>query len=210
MEREQILDRVVETLSRIGPQSMTMDAVAHSCGISKRTLYELFPDKHTLISEAVHMMHDRHKRAYEEIFRSSSNNFEALLNVYKQVRHHIENTSVVFLGDIKRLYPDIFEQYRHNEKEAVKSFAGVVSKAQQEGMVLPRINSEVAATIFFITMHNLKQSEAFFPSQHSRLEIFDGAFLNFVRGIATIKGIGFIDEFLSQNFTYNHNTTAQS
>ena len=208
--KTRILEAASDAFSQKGIKSVRMDDIAQSLNISKRTLYELFPDKHTLISEAVHMMHDRHKRAYEEIFRSSANNFEALLNVYKQVRHHIENTSVVFLDDIKRLYPDIFEQYRHNEKEAVKSFAGVVSKAQQEGMVLPRINSEVAATIFFITMHNLKQSEAFFPSQHSRLEIFDGAFLNFVRGIATIKGIGFIDEFLSQNFTYNHNTTAQS
>lgn len=47
--KEHILQETQNILSRMGPQSMTMDMVARNCGISKRTLYEKFPDKETLI-----------------------------------------------------------------------------------------------------------------------------------------------------------------
>lgn len=186
-------------MSRIGPQSMTMDHVAKMCGMSKRTLYEMFPDKRTLISEAVAFMHKCHLQEFAAIFDAATTHFEALMNVYKHARKHIESTSIVFLDDIKRLYPDIFEQYRDNEKEGVHQFAQVIARAQEEGLVLKRINCEVAATIFFVTMHNLKQSDDLSRSQFNRVEYFDGAFINFLRGIATIKGIEYIDEFIDHN-----------
>ncbi|MBQ3960991.1 MAG: TetR/AcrR family transcriptional regulator, partial [Muribaculaceae bacterium] len=40
-------------LKKIGASSMTMDMVARNCGISKRTLYEIFPDKKTLIKTCI-------------------------------------------------------------------------------------------------------------------------------------------------------------
>lgn len=199
MEKEQIISRVEIILSRIGPQSMTMDYVARECGISKRTLYELFPDKRTLISEAVRYSHDVHKREIEEIFAEATNKFEALMKVYLNVRRHIQRTSMVFLDDIKRLYPDIFDQYRKNQADHVQGFANVIKKAQDEGLVLTNLNAEVAAMVFFITMHNLNQREEFTSLSVGKVELFDGAFLNFLRGIATIDGIKYIDEFLSHH-----------
>ncbi len=201
MEREQVILRVEAILARIGAQSMTMDHVARECGISKRTLYELFPDKRTLISEAVRYSHDRHKREVEEIFAGSANNFEALMRVYINVRSYYQRTSFAFIDDIKRLYPDIFDQYRKNQVDHVQNFARVVTKAQEEGLVLANINPVVAALLFFITMHNLNQREDFTQLNVSKVELFDGAFLNFMRGIATIEGIKYIDEFLAdQNY----------
>ena len=43
----------MDLMMRIGPQSVTMDMVARDCGISKRTLYETFPNKHNLISDVI-------------------------------------------------------------------------------------------------------------------------------------------------------------
>ena len=52
--RERIVTECSQMLMSVGPASMTMDDVARACGISKRTLYETFPDKRTLISECIH------------------------------------------------------------------------------------------------------------------------------------------------------------
>lgn len=205
MEKEQVIKRVEGILSRIGAQSMTMDHVARECGISKRTLYELFPDKRTLISEAVHYNHAVHKREVEQIFAEATNNFEALMKVYLTVRRYVQRTSVVFLDDIKRLYPDIFDQYRTNQKDHVLEFSKVIKQAQAEGLALPQINAEVAAMVFFITMHNLNQREEFTGFTFGKVELFDGAFLNFLRGIATIDGIKYIDEFLSHHNSFSIN-----
>ena len=47
--RERIINECNNMLMSVGPMSMTMDDLARTCGISKRTLYETFPDKRTRV-----------------------------------------------------------------------------------------------------------------------------------------------------------------
>ena len=51
--RERIIDTAVEAFSAHGIKSITMDDIATSLGISKRTLYEVFSDKETLLEECI-------------------------------------------------------------------------------------------------------------------------------------------------------------
>ena len=50
--RERIILAAVEYLHK-WIKSITMDEIAASLGISKRTLYEVFPDKETLLEECI-------------------------------------------------------------------------------------------------------------------------------------------------------------
>ena len=43
--RERIIETAVKAFAAQGIKSITMDDIATSLGISKRTLYEVFPDK---------------------------------------------------------------------------------------------------------------------------------------------------------------------
>ena len=49
--RERIILAAVELFTTNGIKSITMDEIAASLGISKRTLYEVFPDKETLLCD---------------------------------------------------------------------------------------------------------------------------------------------------------------
>ena len=91
-------------LLSVGASSMTMDEVARACGISKRTLYEIFPDKRTLIGECMHRQHQIKNAEIKEIFGTADNCFEAMYKVYMRTRKMYESTSVAFLSDIKRLF----------------------------------------------------------------------------------------------------------
>ena len=95
--KTRIITTTLRMMMQIGVSSMTMDAIARSCGISKRTLYEQFPDKLTLITEALHhdgqLKHDR----LEKIFNNSENRLDALLNVYTEIRKQVSHTSFAIL-----------------------------------------------------------------------------------------------------------------
>ena len=71
--RERIVNECSQMLMSVGPTSMTMDDVARACGISKRTLYEIFPDKRTLIAECMHREHELKNAHLKEDFSTSSN-----------------------------------------------------------------------------------------------------------------------------------------
>ena len=180
-------------LMSVGPASMTMDDVAHACGISKRTLYETFPDKRTLILECLRHEHELKNAEVEKIFATSSNCFEAMFRVYTRAKLMYEKTSVAFVNDIKRLYPDIFEQHINSEKTTVDGLASVLRKAQEQELVIKRINPEIAAYLFVLSMRELHTSPNTAKYGFKQADVFEHMFISFLRGVATIKGIEMID-----------------
>ena len=191
--RERIITESNKMLMSVGASSMTMDDVAHACGISKRTLYETFPDKRTLISESLRADHEAKNAEVKRIFENASNCFDAMFQVYARVKTMYENTSEAFVNDIKRLYPDIFEQHINNEKVTVNGLANVLRQAQDEGLVIKRINPEIAAYLFMVSMRELHNSKNGEKYGFTKTDLFEHVFISFLRGVATIKGIEMID-----------------
>ncbi len=195
--KERIITECYRLLMNVGPTSMTMDDVAHACGISKRTLYETFPDKRTLISECIRHEHEAKNAEVEHIFSTSDNCFEAMFRVYTRAKSMQEKTSMAFVNDIKRLYPDIFEQHISSEKVTVDGLANVLRQAQDEGLVIKRINPEIAAYLFVMSMRELHNSSKAAEYGFEQSDLFEHMFISFLRGVATIKGIEMI-EYLEQ------------
>ena len=195
--RERIINECSIMLMSVGPMSMTMDDLARTCGISKRTLYETFPDKRTLIGECMHRHHEAKNAAVKEIFDTAGNCFEAMYRVYQRAREMYKSTSVAFINDIKRLYPDIFNQHIESEKVAVVGLAGVLRKAQDEGLVIKRINPEIAAYLFLLSLRELHEKAGSNKYGFKDTDLYDHVFISFLRGVATTKGIEMI-EFLEQ------------
>lgn len=193
VSREYIIAESFKLLMSIGPSSMTMDMVARTCGISKRTLYEHFPDKRTLIDECLEDDHRRQNEQMKQIFDEAPNCFYALFQVYTRIRAYFGATSMAFIADIRRLYPDLLARHQQQDHQVVEGLSEVLTKAQAEGHVIPTINTKIAAFLFLSTMRNLHESERIREFGFNQIEVFDGAFLNFMRGIATIRGIEYLD-----------------
>ncbi len=196
--KQHIISETNSLLQRIGPTSMTMEMVARACGISKRTLYEKFPDKRTLIKECLDAEHQHQNADVKRIFEQSENCFVALFNVYQHVREHMRNRSMAYVADLKRLYPELFAMQREQERHFVLSLAQVLTRAQAEGHVLPDINTTIASFLFLSTIRNLHESNRIDDFGLDRIEVFDGTFLNFLRGIATADGRDIIDANVSR------------
>jgi len=191
--KERIITECSKMLMSVGPASMTMDDVAHACGISKRTLYEIFSDKRTLISECLRHNHEEKNKEVIEIFDNANNCFEAMFKVYLRAKQALENTSVAFVNDVKRLYPDIFEQHVNSERVTVNGLSNVLHQAQDEGLVIKRINPDIAAYLFVMSMHELHNAKRAEKYGFKQSDLFEHVFISFLRGVATIKGIEMID-----------------
>ena len=197
--REKILNTSMNLMLRIGPQSVTMDMVARDCGISKRTLYETFPNKHNLICDVIRHNQQQTNAKFSQIFKQSANNFEALMGVYTLAREFIQKVSPAFLTDIKRLYPEAFDEYKAQEIDHILSLATIIERAKDEGLVLPGIKCKIAAFVFNNNMKTLHHMQDFPFPEYTATEVFDGAFLNFMRGIATTQGQAIIEDFVVKN-----------
>lgn len=203
--REKILKTSMDLMMRIGPQSVTMDMVARDCGISKRTLYETFPNKHNLITDVIKYNQQQSNAKFVEIFDQASNSFEALMGVYTLAREFIRKISPVFIADIKRLYPEAFEQYKAQEIDHILSLAKIIKRAKDEGLALPGIKCKIAAFIFTNNMKSIHNMQDFPFPEYTAAEVFDGAFLNFMRGIATTRGQEIIENYVVNTLSNKEN-----
>ena len=118
--------------------------------------------------------------------------------VYQRAREVYKSTSVAFFNDIKRLYPDIFNQHIESEKVTVNGLAGVLRKAQDEGLVIKRINPEIAAYLFVLSMRELHEKANNNKYGFKDTDMFEHVFISFLRGVATIKGIEMIEYLENQ------------
>lgn len=195
--RTLIIERAHQLLMSIGPTSMTMDMVARTCGISKRTIYETFPDKKTLVVECLNYEQKTREQEACKIYNNASNCFEALFAIFHDLRDRHDKRAITFINEIKRLYPEITAHQRKNEKAFINQLSGVLSQAQDEGLVVEKINTEIASFIFYSQMHSLHRNSSIEDLGFDQVTVFEAAFVNFLRGIATIKGIDIIEEAIN-------------
>ncbi len=197
--KQRILQEASQLLYTIGPAAMTMDMVARSCGISKRTLYEQFPDKKSLVKKCLIDEHVKCSREIKTIFESAQNCFEALFGVFNFMRRGLETTPATFYDDIKRLYPDL--HCTLNEKSEHRRVAGlalVLSHAKEDGLVEKSINTKVASFLFYVTIKNLHRSKLYSKFGLTEIDVLHGAFVNFLRGVASAKGLELIKSYLQK------------
>ena len=102
--RERIILSAVELFTTKGIKSITMDEIAASLGISKRTLYEVFPDKETLLEECILKSQKDGDIFVKGVIETSGNVLEVLLRCYQWSIERFQATNKKFFEDIKK-YP---------------------------------------------------------------------------------------------------------
>ena len=127
--RLELRDRIVEKSRELfivnGIKSVTMDEIASSMGISKRTLYEIFADKEALLEMCIQKMQDEDDRFLDEVLLTARNVLEVLLKCYQRSIEKLHATNRNFFEDLKK-YPKAHAQMKRRRnrdlEETVRFF----------------------------------------------------------------------------------------
>lgn len=195
--KDRILNATLQSISRLGVVGTTMDTIARECGISKRTLYEQFPDKLTLLTAALRRNGERHQHQFEQIFRTAGNVIMALLQSYGLIRNYVDSTSLAFFNDIHRLYPSLHEEFVRIEDSNYQGLEAVLQQGQRDGLVREDTDIKVSVLVFRTTLYGIKNSEQARADYKLLQAMLDQMFLTFMRGTATARGVAIIDGFVS-------------
>ena len=197
--KERILRTTYSLLSRYGLSSVTMDIIARECGISKRTLYENFSDKNTLAIESIQIMYEERAKLFQNILDGSDNLMTSMLRIYLLIRDFMVGMCPSFFIDMDRLYPLVAQRYKEMENHHIERFTQMLIDGIKDGVFRDDINPLIIAQLYVGQMQSMKNTKYSLLEQYSAVEIFDSMFLNFLRGIATLKGLEIIDQFIKEN-----------
>jgi len=87
--KEKILQRTGELFRMMGMKSLTMDFIAADLGISKRTLYELFSDKDSLMLHTIDYMIMESNKRLLDLMKGTENVIEAIFVIIVEQQRQI-------------------------------------------------------------------------------------------------------------------------
>lgn len=120
--KERIIATATEAFTTKGIKSITMDDIAAALGISKRTLYEVFVDKESLLKDCILTVQAERDRYLQEVYEQ----FDVLLNTdvcneysFIEVYESIMFTYIRGISTEKgaKVLEDFISEYRRNRIE---------------------------------------------------------------------------------------------
>lgn len=191
-----LLERIMPIFLKNGVKSTTMDAVAASLQMSKRTLYEIFGSKEEMFLETNKYFHKKMADSLKEIFSASQNIMEAIIKCFLYNRDMMSNASADFLKDMEMLASKDGVVSEEHRRHHYQNLYEVLERGVKEGYFREDVNLKVQCRMLTIQMAALKKAEELFPEDISLLEIYDSIITGFLRGISSSKGLEEIEAYM--------------
>lgn len=193
---ETILKETLALYKKMGIKAVTMDMIAEKLGISKRTLYEQFPNKNDLLKACIQLdLKEIKEKAIKEL-AESKNTIEKIVSFMFFHINAIKQYSLNFLYDLNKYYPEIFcEKTADFYLTMTNRIVELIENGKKEKLFRTEINSEIAAKLVLEQSKNIRNETLFPVDKYSHSEIFEHIVITFIRGIATLKGYKFIENY---------------
>ncbi|MFH1073472.1 MAG: TetR/AcrR family transcriptional regulator, partial [Candidatus Firestonebacteria bacterium] len=115
--KERILINSRELFISSGFSSITMDDIAAELSMSKKTLYKYFPNKESLLKEAImSQMSIMENRVKSVIQNKDLEIMEKFKRISEMVISYISKLSPAFFRDIKKTAPEIWNDINNERK----------------------------------------------------------------------------------------------
>jgi TetR/AcrR family transcriptional regulator, cholesterol catabolism regulator len=197
--RDKIIEEATKQFMLYGIRNVTMDDLATSLGISKRTVYETFTDKTELVHKCLETLKQKHEEKTREIITSSRNVIITIFTFMKEGIKSMTSINPVFFLDMQKLYPGTWNCL--SEENAKKTFdlsKELLERGVKEGLFRQNINIPIVAKLFHEQMNLLADEKIFPRDEFNYADVFQSLTINFMRGISTNKGIELIDEIINE------------
>ncbi|MDL2305870.1 TetR/AcrR family transcriptional regulator [Bacteroides sp. OttesenSCG-928-D19] len=193
--RERIIFTALDAFQKNGIKSITMDDVAALLKISKRTLYEVFQDKETLLKECLLHHQKLGHKALADLVNNASNVLEVILKCYQGSIDMYQKINKRFFEDIKK-YPKVHDILLQNKEKDNKVVIDFMKKGVDQGLFRKDINFEIIHFLLREQMDLLMAHKAL--KEFSFLEVYESIMLTYLRGISTEKGVQELDVFMAE------------
>ena len=184
--RERIITAATEAFTSKGIKSITMDDIAAALGISKRTLYEVFSDKESLLKECILKAQADRDKYLQKIFEQSHNVLEVILAVFQKSIEVFHQTNKRFFEDIKK-YPKVYEMMKNRQ-----------DSDSQKTMSFFKTDVNFAIVNLLVREQFDVLLNTDICNEYPFIEVYESIMFTYIRGISTEKGAKVLEDFIQE------------
>jgi len=194
-----IIAGAAELFRVYGIRAVTMDAIASHLGISKRSIYERFIDKDTLLFAVINSMIEKQRETMEGILAGSPDVITAIFTIIRMGRGHAATINPLISADLKKYHSKVMQKLKETCGHPDYESAGrILDMGISQGIFRDEINVEIVSRAFR-GIGSLTGDEELFPSERfMKRDLMRNIMVNFLRGISTPRGIELIDSMVNE------------
>ena len=199
VNKEEILENISEIFIRYGIRSSSMDDIARYLKMSKKTLYGMFENKNDVVDQVM-----QHRKSTKDVYFNKLDmaTIEPIPYLYQHLNDAMEkfNSQAAMpnnLFDIKKYHPELYQKhFQEVNPKNIQIIRDFFEKGISDGIFRKEINKELQAYLFFIQFLSLLAPETTFNSEFEMKDLITTIIENFIRSIATPKGIAQLEDLI--------------
>lgn len=161
-----ILDEAAKWFDTKGTR-FTMDDLARSLGMSKKTIYTVFRDKRSIMIETIDRFFDDALKDEKEIIADGSiSTVEKLLKVLGRVPERYVQTDLSQLNVLKEKYPSVYKHWKSCRESYWFGAEALLKQGIEEGSIRP-LTLPIFKTMFQSTVEQFFQRDVLIKNKIS-------------------------------------------
>jgi AcrR family transcriptional regulator len=172
-----------------------MDDVARKANVSKRTLYDFFRDKESLLIEVL----DYVNKPLIKYFEVLEERCDTALDIFLLFNEKLSECKVwwcdEFIGDINR-YPEVLRVFLNEKRFFLTKVVELLKRGEKESLFMADINYDLISIMIQSQLNKLQPAPSF--AEYTNDEVRNTVLFIFLRGIATAQGRDLLDTFMTK------------
>lgn len=187
-ELSTILDETRMLFLRYGIRSMTMDDIARSLRVSKKTLYQHVANKEDLVRQVIERFCREEKAEIDEIEGKAHNAIRECFEIGQTVISILQEMHPSFSYDLEKYYPKAWNSFLEFKEEVLKDVVRNLEKGVEEGLYREDFDPETVAKFYVQRIDIVFNGELFPPDRFSFPQVYREMFVYHLLGVANEKG----------------------
>jgi AcrR family transcriptional regulator len=188
--RSRILEAARAHLFAYGYCALTMDALAHDLGMSKKTLYVHFPSKDAIITAIIDGIGESIRARMDAVLSNSRLNFsQKLCGVSEVVGSNLAKAGPGLLHDLQRFAPQLYQKIDDlRQRNVPYVFGRLIRAGLAEGKVRRDVDPDFAVEFWLQAIRGLIHPLVLDRTQLTPRQTLDKAIHLFFGGLLSAAG----------------------
>jgi TetR/AcrR family transcriptional regulator, cholesterol catabolism regulator len=189
-----------------GLRSVSMDDIAGSLGISKKTIYQYYADKDELVDAVVDAEFKKNESICNFDKANSKNAIEEIFMAMDKVVEMFSTMNPSLVFDMHKYFPRTFQKFhRHKNEYLYNVIRDNIKRGIEEELYRPEMNVDIIAR-FRVESIMIPFNPEFFASlKYNMAEIEEEFIIHFLFGMATAKGYKMIVKYQQERLNKSNN-----
>jgi TetR/AcrR family transcriptional regulator, cholesterol catabolism regulator len=187
--KERIKIQATELFMKYGVRSVSMDDIANSMGMSKKTIYHFYADKDELVDAVIQNEIKHTENCCEQDRAASENAIHEMFLAMDMVTEMFRSMNPAVLHDIQKYHPNAFLKFNKHKNDYLYTIIREnLVRGIREDLFREDINVDIISQFRAENLLLAFNPEFRAKVKHNLVEIEEELILHYLYGLANMKG----------------------